>query len=68
MTELAFTCICSNLRRKRVRRRAAGPESALWLNKDNGGLGREETGGWRDMDVVGVGDSGEFASDPNLFP
>ena len=41
VTELAFTCIGSELGRKRVRRRAMAPESTLRLSRGNGGLGEQ---------------------------
>ena len=43
-------------KKKRVTRRALGPESTLRLSRGDGGLGRGETGGWKDMDVLGTGE------------
>lgn len=41
VTEPAFTCTGSDLGRKRVRRRAMGPDSTLRSSRGDGGLGEE---------------------------
>ena len=58
MIEPAFTCIGSDLGRKRVRRRAMGPESTLRLSRGDGGLGEERREGGRIWMVWGLGNFG----------